>query len=785
MIEVSFITLKRKMQSIAVKEECIMIETRRIVRLSMILLLLLALPQVMYSIPSVKAENPATFTTTGASPTKLSVHLGPPVVQAVAGLSHYVVFVGLEDATGKAAYAPAGGIGISLSSSIIAVGTVDLATTIAAGSTFVRTWFRSTAAAGTSVIMASASGYTSGSATITTVMPSTNQAKLAVYSPPPKLPANAATASYIVTVQLQDATGNPATALAPGVGVGLLSSNITVGTVSPSSVTIATGATYAQVSFVTTYSPGSTTITAASPGYSSGSVVMTTVAPVPTKLVVYTAPPSVPAVPGTHTSIISVQLQDVYENPARAPVSTSVSLTSSNATIGIVTSLITIGAGSTFASANFVATYTPGSTLITATAAGYTSGSAVMRTVAPIPIKLAVYGGPPLPANNLWHYTPVVQLQDATGNPAMAPAGGISVALTSSNPLVGTVTTPVTITAGDTFAHISFKSTLTPGSTTITAFALGYLSVSDTVTTVTPVGSPSKLAVYSVPPKMPAGNIYHYYPIIVQLQNASGYPVNAPVGGIGISLSSSNPSVGTAPATLTISGGSTYARTSFDSTYTPGSTTVSAVSSGYTSGSRVVTTTGVTPSQLAVYARLPKVPADGDWYSPIVVVQLQDSEGNPARAPLGGLGVSLWSSNPLVVTLSSFTLAISAGSTFATTGFYSTYVPGSTNIVAIASLLQSTLSLSVSPKTLGAAGTLNIRIQLWPKISTALFMYYRVGANPWTLAPVTVITNSLGGYSITVSGSAIPSGTYDLVVVWTGSATYRGAVSEIRTFTRV
>jgi hypothetical protein len=764
-----------------------MMEIRKVVRLSTILMLLLALPQVMYSIPTVKAENPATFTTTGTSPTKLSVYLGPPVVQAVGGLSHYVVFIGLQDAAGNAAFAPAGGIGIGLSSSTLAVGTVPLTTTIAAGSTFVRTWFRSTAAAGTSVITASASGYTSGSATITTVEPSApeNATKLAVYAPPPKLPANGAQASYIITVQLQNATGNPATAPSPGVGVGLLSSNTTVGTVSPSSVTIATGATYAQVSFVTTYVPGSTLITAASPGYSSGSVVMTTVAPVPTKLVVYTAPPSVPAVPGTHTSIISVQLQDVLGNPARASIATSVSLTSSNSTVGTVTPLVTIGAGSTFASANFVATYTPGSTLITAIAAGYTSGSAVMRTVAPIPVKLAVYGGPPLPANNLWHYTPVVQLQDATGNPAMAPAGGISVALTSSNPLVGTVTTPVTIGAGDTFAHISFKSTLTAGSTIITAFALGYTSGSDTVTTVTPVGSPSKLAVYSVPPRVPARNILHYYPIIVQLQNASGYPVNAPVGGIGISLSSSNPSVGTAPATLTISGGSAYERTSFDSTYIPGSTTVSAVSSGYTSGSRVVTTTGVTPSQLAVYARLPKVPADGDWYSPIVVVQLQDSEGNPAMAPVGGLGVSLWSSNPLVVTLPSSTLTISAGSTYATTGFYSTYVPGSTNIVATVSLLQSTLSLSVSPKTLGPAETLTIRIQLWPKISTALFMYYRVGAGPWTLAPVTVITNSTGGCSITVSGSAIPLGTYDLVVVWMGSATYRGAVSEIRSFTRV
>jgi hypothetical protein len=736
----------------------------------------------MHSAPLVEAQNPATFSTIGPVPSKLAVYISPSAIPNDGG-SHNVVFVQLQDVAGNPCPAPADGVGISLSSSNTTVGTVNSAVTIAAGTHFIRTWFKSTTTVGTTLVTATASGYASGSAAITTVVPSNSPTKLYIPSAVRKLPADDAINDYVVSVQLQDATGNPATAPSP-VNVSLSSSNTFVGTVTPSSINITAGKTYVQVSFDTTYTPGSATITATNPGYTPASAVWSTFAAVPTKLVVYAAPPSVPAVATTYSNTIFVQLQDASGNPARASIDINVALTSSNGTVGSVPSPRTIAAGSTFATTNFIATYTPGSTEITATAADLTPGSVTMKTVAPTPTKLVVYGGPPLPANNAWQYTPVVQLQDAAGNPARAPAGGVSVALASSNALVGTVTTPLTISAGDTYAHISFKPTLLAGTTTINSTAFGYTAGSDTITTVTPAGSASKLAVYTVPSKVPADDVDNSYPLIVQLQNATGYPVNAPTGGIGIGLSSSNPSVCAVHAAVSISAGATYARTYFTATYTPGSATVSAVSSGYTSGSGVVTTTGATPSQLAVYASLPKVPADGGYYSPIIVVQLQDSDGNPARAPTGGVGLSLWSSNPQVATLPYPYAQISAGSTYTTNGFYSTYVPGLTYISAAVSQLLSMLSLSVTPKTVTVGGSLTISIQLWPKISTQVDMYYRVGAGPWTLVPLTIVTNSTGGYSVKVSYSSIPVGTYDLVVVWKGSSTYRGAVSEIRTFTR-
>jgi subtilisin family serine protease len=59
-----------------------------------------------------RPENPATFKTVGAIPTKLAVYRGPSSIPAVAG-NYYCIFVQLQDAGGNPAYAPAGGIGIN------------------------------------------------------------------------------------------------------------------------------------------------------------------------------------------------------------------------------------------------------------------------------------------------------------------------------------------------------------------------------------------------------------------------------------------------------------------------------------------------------------------------------------------------------------------------------------------------------------------------------------------------------------------------------------------------
>ena len=116
---------------------------KKILTLSIILSLTLTLSPLIHSIPLAEAANPATFKTIGVVPSKLTVYLSPAVIPNDTG-THYVVFVQLQDAAGNPGFAPADGVGVSLSSSNTTVGTVNPAVTIAAGTHFVRTWFKST-----------------------------------------------------------------------------------------------------------------------------------------------------------------------------------------------------------------------------------------------------------------------------------------------------------------------------------------------------------------------------------------------------------------------------------------------------------------------------------------------------------------------------------------------------------------------------------------------------------------------------------------------------------------
>jgi len=238
-------------------------------------------------------------------------------------------------------------------------------------------------------------------------------------------------------------------------------------------------------------------------------------------------PPKVLADRGVYDSVL-VQLQDSRGLPARAVDDVVVSLSSSKTDIGSVDPTLTIRSGNTYALAKFYSTYTPGSTTMTAVASGYTSGQASMTTVGPIPSKLAVYCFPDiLLADGKVYDSIIVQLQDFGGNPARAPIGDIEVTLTSSTTKVGTVDPSLTIKSGSTYAIAKFYTTSTPGSTTITAVASGYASGQATMKTCEIGGAHSRLKVYVGPPKITADGLVHES-IAVQLQDSSGKVVKAP-----------------------------------------------------------------------------------------------------------------------------------------------------------------------------------------------------------------------------------------------------------------
>ena len=411
-------------------------------------------------------------------PTKLKIYIGPTSVPADNNI-YECIFVQLQDSNSRPARALQDTT-ISLSSSLPSVGTVDSTLVINKDSTFGVANFHTTFTPGTTTITAAATSYATVSTTLRTVGPIPTA--LAVYAFPPTIPADG-NAYPALFVQIQDSSGNPARAPLGGLEVSLSCSNVTVGTVQ-SSLTIPGGASYAVANFQTNplaaFNPaysGTAEVIAIKEDYTSKLTTIRTkpVASNPTILKVYVGSTKVMADNIAYQNLIAVQLQDSSGAISRISSDTIVNIASSDPLVGTVPSIIIIPAAQNYGFANFASTYRPGTTTITAGAQNFESATASLSTIGSLPTKLTVYCTPSaLPANGGTYNAIQVQLQDASGNPAIDPNGAVTVSLFSSEPTVGTVPTTLTIPYGTTYAIASFASTYREGSTSITAQASGY-----------------------------------------------------------------------------------------------------------------------------------------------------------------------------------------------------------------------------------------------------------------------------------------------------------------------
>jgi hypothetical protein len=159
----------------------------------------------------------------------------------------------------------------------------------------------------------------------------------------------------------------------------LSSSSENVGKVQPT-LEIPTGQVFATATFSTTYKAGTTTITAAATDLITDTETITTIGPIPNKLTVYCSPSTLPA-DAREYKAIQIQLQDSRGKPALDPNGdVTVSLFSSDPTIGTVPQTLTIPYGETYATTTFTSTYVASSTSITVQASGYATGQRQMRT---------------------------------------------------------------------------------------------------------------------------------------------------------------------------------------------------------------------------------------------------------------------------------------------------------------------------------------------------------------------------------------------------------------------
>jgi hypothetical protein len=426
--------------------------------------------------------------------------------------------------------------------------------------------------------------------------------RLNIYAGPTSVLADNNTYNCIF-VQLQDSVGQPARALQDTI-ISLSSSLTNIGTVD-SYITILKGATYSSANFNTTFSPGTTTISASETGFSTVQTSITTIGPIPSAIGVYGFPSILPADGNTYESIM-VQLQDSSGNPARAPQGgVQVTLFCSNTShVGTVTPIVIIPEGQTYTKANFTTTSMAQteakieSAIVTAISPGYTPNQVAISTtpVASNPTQIRIFVGPTkVPADQNSYKQIAIELQDDRGYVSQSLSDTV-VTIASNDQSIGTIN-PITITQTQTYAVATLNTTYKTGSATITAVATNLLSDRQAISTFGFV--PSKLGIYCVPINLPADN-KTYQAIQVQLQDAQGRPAKDPQANVDVNLFSSQPTVGVVGSILTIPFGQTQATGNLTVTNAAGTTAITAQASGYTTATTSITTSLIDYSPLLI-----------------------------------------------------------------------------------------------------------------------------------------------------------------------------------------
>jgi len=420
----------------------------------------------------------------GFQPARLAVYVSPPTLPAD-GRSYACVHVQIQDLDGMPLPASSK-VTVTLTSSNLDVGYVEGAVAIGEGESFTTAIFNTTLKPGLTIITASASGFISGFAALTTVNPSGAfpPFKLNVYAQS-IMPSEAGLAGTIA-VQAVGSNGIPSP-LSRDVKVTLASSNTTVLEV-PSYAVMHGGTSYVQVSFKVKGVPGRSVVTALADGFLPGSaeVLVKEAGGKPAKLLLTLTPPVLAPDGAIHDGVIQVQLLDVAGAPARATGDLQIYVSTSNTEVGEVAGPITVRGGEYYASASFKSGFKAGEAILTVAAGGLEAASSKLHVMGSTPSKIAVYAAPPIiPADGKPKNALTVQVQDGNGVP-VASNRDVYVHLTSSSPLVGQVPAIITIGRGECACTVPFIPTLKPGATNITASAQGLEAALATVETWAP-----------------------------------------------------------------------------------------------------------------------------------------------------------------------------------------------------------------------------------------------------------------------------------------------------------
>lgn len=382
-----------------------------------------------------------------------------------------------------------------------------------------------------------------------------------------------------------------------------------------------------------------------------------------------------------------------------------------------------------------------GITTITASKTGLVSAQTQVTVVAPPMLTLT-------PALSNLGVGRTVELTLTSS--VAAGQGGLTVALNSSSAGIATVASSVTMAAGASTAVVKI-STLALGTTVIGAEAPDYVKASATVN-VRPLSV-----------NLPAG-------ALVAPGLTRSIPLRlsdpAPTGGLVVTLASSNPAVATVPVSITVPQGQTDANFVLTGVGI-GDTSVSAKANAHESGLMKATVDAVKISFGSPVVSSLTVPVD--VAQPVAVTLSRP-------APVGGVVVSLLSSDSTVAAVSPATVTIAEGQT-----------SGGVVMATVRGILKGSVTLSASADGL-TSGSVPIAVSGKPKlvfqpsstittVAKGMRTYYvelRIARYTdtsayYASAPLTVnLSSSNPGKASVPATVVIPAGSYETHVYVTG-----------------
>ena len=427
-----------------------------------------------------------------------------------------------------------------------------------------------------------------------------------------------------------------------------------------------------------------------------------------------------------------------------------VTLSSSNPAVAAVPASLTIPAGATTSSAfTITTTAVSGSTTVNITANYAGVSRTATLTVGPLTLTSLVVS-PTFTAGGITTTGNQVRLNGP------APAGGMTVNLTSSDPAVASVPATVVIAAGATSANFSIVTT------TVTSLA--------TVTVTASTASSTRTATLDITPPS-VGSVSLSPALLVSGATSTNNRVNlngpAPAGGAVVTISNGDPATATVPSSITVPAGAWSGTFSITAGTVSTSKTISLGATAWGNITRSANLT-VEPFGIKGITLRPWNPIGGN-------TSTQNEVALNAPAPAGGVVVTLTSDDPLVASVpASITIPAGMASKYFTiqtsgvaaqtpvliTATMGTSTRTATPYVQPASL--STVTLAPATLTGGASSTLTINLDGAAPPNGAVIALS--SSNPAAVVPASVtIAGGARSVQVPVTTNSVPGQTIAVI----------------------